>query len=101
VVDVHGVQSHLRAKPTELTEQAIGAPLRDGQSHPQDPEAGMIHSFSLFVCFCINLFVVLDSMLQKKSIGVEPHYLGVWLPAHDNDEATTEKLVRNNINCYA
>jgi hypothetical protein len=40
-------------------------------------------------------------MLQKKSTGVEPHYLNVWLPVHDNDEATTEKLVSNNIKYYA
>jgi hypothetical protein len=40
-------------------------------------------------------------MLQKKSTGVEPHYLDVWLPAHNNDEATTLKLVSNNIACYA
>jgi hypothetical protein len=39
-------------------------------------------------------------MLQKKSTGVKPHYLDVWLPVHDNNEATTEKLVSNNIKCY-
>jgi hypothetical protein len=44
---------------------------------------------------------MLDSMLQKKSTGVEPHYLDVWLPVHDNDEARVEKLVSNNIKCYA
>jgi hypothetical protein len=43
---------------------------------------------------------MLDSMLQKKSTGVEPHYLDVWLHAHDNDEASMEKLVSNNIKCY-
>jgi hypothetical protein len=36
------VQSHLRTEPGELIEKAIGAPLRDGRSHLQDPEAGMI-----------------------------------------------------------
>jgi hypothetical protein len=40
-------------------------------------------------------------MLQKKSTGVESHYLDVWLPTPDDDEATTEKLVSKNINCYA
>jgi hypothetical protein len=40
-------------------------------------------------------------MLQKKSTVVEPHYLNVWLPAHNNDEATVEKLISNNIKCYA
>jgi hypothetical protein len=32
---------------------------------------------------------MLDSMLQKKSTGVEPHY------------AMVEKLLSNNIKCYA
>jgi hypothetical protein len=40
-------------------------------------------------------------MLQKKSTGVEPHYLDVWLLVHDDDEASAEKLVSNNIKCYA
>jgi hypothetical protein len=102
VVDVRGVQSHLRAEPVEPIEKSIGAPLRGGQSCTQDPVAGMIHSFSLSVSFfCINLFVTLDSMLQKKSTGVEPHYLDIWLPAHADDEAMIEKLVSNNIKCYA
>jgi hypothetical protein len=35
---------------------------------------------------------MLDSMLQKISTGVEPHYLDVWLSAHDDDEATMENL---------
>jgi hypothetical protein len=39
--------------------------------------------------------------LQKKSTGVEPHYLVVWLPTHDDDEAIMEKLISNNIKCYA
>jgi hypothetical protein len=26
--------------------------------------------------------------------------LDVWLPTHDDDEATTKKLVSNNIKCY-
>jgi hypothetical protein len=61
------------------------------------PEAGMIQSFCLLITFCINLFVTLDSMLQKKSTGVKPHYLDVWLLVHDDDEAMAEKLVSNNI----
>jgi hypothetical protein len=39
--------------------------------------------------------------LQKKSTGIEPHYLDVWLPVHDDDGASAEKLVSNNIKCYA
>jgi hypothetical protein len=44
---------------------------------------------------------MLDSMLQKKSTGVEPHYLDVWHRAHGDDEAKAKKLVSNNIKCYA
>jgi hypothetical protein len=40
-------------------------------------------------------------MLQKKNTRVEPHYLDVWLHVHDDDEAKAEKLVSNNIKCYA
>jgi hypothetical protein len=40
-------------------------------------------------------------MLQKKSTGVKPHYLDVLVPANNDDEATAEKLVSNNIKCYA
>jgi hypothetical protein len=47
------------------------------------------------------MLVMLDSMLQKKSTMVEPHYLDIWLPAHDDDEARAEKLVSNNLKCYA
>jgi hypothetical protein len=43
---------------------------------------------------------MLASILQKKSTGVEPYYLDVSLHTHDDDEATTEKLVSNNITCY-
>jgi hypothetical protein len=44
---------------------------------------------------------MLDSILQRKSTRVGPHYLDIGLPAHDDDEATAEKLVSNNIKCYA
>jgi hypothetical protein len=40
---------------------------------------------------------MLDSMSQKKSTRVEPHYMDVWLPTHDDDEAMVEKLISNNI----
>jgi hypothetical protein len=40
-------------------------------------------------------------MLQKETTVVEPHYLDIWLLAHDDDEARAEKLVSNNIKCYA
>jgi hypothetical protein len=69
VVGVCVVQSPLGAEPTQPTEQGVGAPLQGGQSRSQDLEAGMIYYFSLSVCFFINLFAMLDSMLQKKSTG--------------------------------
>jgi hypothetical protein len=40
-------------------------------------------------------------MLQKKSTVVVPHYLDVWLPAHDDDATMAEKLISNNITYYA
>jgi hypothetical protein len=51
VVVILKVQSHLRAEPAKPTEQEVGAPLRGRRSHPQDPEVGMIQSFSLLVSF--------------------------------------------------
>jgi hypothetical protein len=39
--------------------------------------------------------------LQKKVTGVKPYYLDVSLPAHDNDDDSMKKLVRNNIKWYA
>jgi hypothetical protein len=38
-------------------------------------------------------------MKQKKSTRVEPYYMDVWLPVHDDDVAMAEKLVSNNIKC--
>jgi hypothetical protein len=46
-----GVQSHLRAELTQLTEEGVIAPLWGGRSRPQDPEAAMIHYFSLSISF--------------------------------------------------
>jgi hypothetical protein len=43
---------------------------------------------------------MLDFMLQKNSSGVDPHYLDIWLPAHDGDANAAEKLVSNNFKCY-
>jgi hypothetical protein len=39
---------------------------------------------------------MLDSMLQKKTIRADPHYLNVWQPTHKGDAVATEKLVSNN-----
>jgi hypothetical protein len=51
VVDVRGVQSHLREELKESIEQGVGAPLQGGKSCLQDPKVGTIHSFSLFISF--------------------------------------------------
>jgi hypothetical protein len=70
--------------------------------HVRKTQRWIRYNLSVFsLVFHINLFVILDSMLQKKSTGVKPHYLNVWLPAHDDDEARVERLVSNNIKCYA
>jgi hypothetical protein len=34
---------------------------------------------------CINLCITLNSLLQKASIGIEPHFLDVWVPMHQDD----------------
>jgi hypothetical protein len=37
----------------------------------------------------INLFIMLDSILQKGSTGVDPHFIDVWvLMYRDDPEAT-------------
>jgi hypothetical protein len=51
LVAIRGVQSPLRAELAQSMEQAIGAPLQGERSCPQEPEASMIHSFSLSVSF--------------------------------------------------
>jgi hypothetical protein len=44
--------------------------------------------------------MTLDYVLQKKSTGADPHYLDVWVPAHEGDDAVSEKLVSNNFYRY-
>jgi hypothetical protein len=39
-------------------------------------------------------------MLPKKSSGVDPHYLDVWLPTHNGDANVVKKLISNNFKCY-
>jgi hypothetical protein len=48
----------------------------------------------------INLFIMLDSILQKASMGVDPHFIDVWVPMHRDDPEATQKLVSNNFNSY-
>jgi hypothetical protein len=45
---------------------------------------------------CINLCITLDSLLQKASIGVEPHYLNVWVPMHQDNPLSQQKLISIN-----
>jgi hypothetical protein len=46
------------------------------------------------------LFIMLDSILQKASTGVDPHFIDVWVPMHRDDPEATQKLVSNNFNSY-
>jgi hypothetical protein len=48
----------------------------------------------------INLFIMLDYVLQKVSTGVVPHFIDVWVPMHRDDPVATQKLVSNNFNNY-
>jgi hypothetical protein len=45
---------------------------------------------------CINLCITLDYLLQKASTRVEPHYLDVWVPMHQDDPQSQQKLVSIN-----
>jgi hypothetical protein len=48
----------------------------------------------------INLFIMLDSILQKASTGVDPYFIDIWVPMHRDDPEATQKLVSNNFNSY-
>jgi hypothetical protein len=43
---------------------------------------------------------MLNSVLQKASTGVDPHYLDVWQPAHQDNEEAVEKLVSISFYSY-
>jgi hypothetical protein len=43
---------------------------------------------------------MLDSILQKASMGVDPHFIDVWVPMHRDDLEVMQKLVSNNFNSY-
>jgi hypothetical protein len=40
-------------------------------------------------------------VLQKKHIGVKPHYFDVWKPAHQGNADVVERLVTINFYSYA
>jgi hypothetical protein len=42
-----------------------------------------------------------DTLFLSFRSVVDPHYLDVWIPAHNGDADATEKLVSNNFSCYA
>jgi hypothetical protein len=46
----------------------------------------------------INLFIMLDYVLQKASTVVHPHFIDVWVPMHRDDPEDTQKLVSNYFN---
>jgi hypothetical protein len=33
-------------------------------------------------------------------MGVDPHFIDVWVPMHRDDPEATQKLVSNNFNTY-
>jgi hypothetical protein len=81
-----------------LTEQGVGALLQHGRTCPQDPEDDMI-LIILILNFCItNLF---NSVLQKVSTGVNPHYLDLWQHAHQSNAEAAERLVSISFYSYA
>jgi hypothetical protein len=43
---------------------------------------------------------MLDSILQKASMGVDPHFIDVWVTMHRDDPEAMQKLVSNNFNSY-
>jgi hypothetical protein len=52
--------------------------------------------------FCVsNLFLTLDSVLQKASTGANHHYLDVWQPSHQSNADATKKVVSINFYYYA
>jgi hypothetical protein len=66
-------------------------------AHVRKTQRLVRYTLSLFrEVFHINLLIMLDYMLQKNSIGVDHHYLDVWLPAHNGDADAAEKIVSNN-----
>jgi hypothetical protein len=51
--------------------------------------------------FCVsNLFIMLNSLLQKASTGVNPYYLDVWQLAHLGNVDATEKLISISFYSY-
>jgi hypothetical protein len=43
---------------------------------------------------------MLDSILQKAGMGIDPHFIDVWVSMHRDDPEATQKLVSNNFNNY-
>jgi hypothetical protein len=75
LVGIRELWSRLGAEPVE---QAVTTPQRCGRTRLQDSENGTILIVS-FHKFCIsNLFILLNSVLQKASTGVDPHCLDVF-----------------------
>jgi hypothetical protein len=48
----------------------------------------------------INLFIMLNFVLQKANTGVDPHFINVLVPMHRDDPKAMQKLVSNNFNSY-
>jgi hypothetical protein len=46
---------------------------------------------------CTYLLIMLHSVLQMTSSGVDLHYLDVWVPMHRDDDTSAKKLVSTNL----
>jgi hypothetical protein len=53
-----------------------------------------------YALLCIHLFIMIDSILQKASTGVDSYFIDVWVPMHRDDLEATQKLVSNNFSTY-
>jgi hypothetical protein len=87
-----------RARQNWLSKQSVHYYGADG--HIRKVQQMVLYSYSLYVLLLINLFIMLDSVLQKASMGVDPHFIAVWVPMHRDDPEATQKLVSNNFNSY-
>jgi hypothetical protein len=87
-----------RARQNQLSKRSVHHYGAD--EHVQKVQRMVSYSYSLYVLMHINLFIMLDSVLQKASTGVDPHFIGVWVPMHRDDPEATQKLVSNNFNSY-
>jgi hypothetical protein len=101
MVGVSQVLDHLGSEMSQPKEQAGHAPLRCRLAYQEDIENSMILILLFLQVWHINLFLMLNFVLEKASTRVEPHYLDVWVPTHLAKEEVTKKLVSTILYSYA